>query len=92
VSGHGLAQIDARDVTGRTDSCYQVGEVRPPGIEPGWRGECLIMKGTVEIKIDAILGLPAIRYAHRPVVLRHHRLGAAGDWERRRARGVRSRE
>ena len=29
VSGHGFAQIDARDVTGRTDSCYQVGKVRP---------------------------------------------------------------
>jgi hypothetical protein len=29
VRGHGLAQIDARDVTARTDSCYEVGKVRP---------------------------------------------------------------
>jgi hypothetical protein len=29
VSGHGLAQIDAGDVPGRTDSCYEVGKVRP---------------------------------------------------------------
>jgi hypothetical protein len=29
VGGHGLAQIDARDVTARTDGCYEVGKVRP---------------------------------------------------------------
>jgi hypothetical protein len=29
VRRHGLAQIDARDVAARTDSCYEVGKVRP---------------------------------------------------------------